>query len=48
VKAFGIFPALLPAAVVASMHGDGEHVSLAAVRDATLILFEALRDTLAK
>ena len=48
VKAFGIFPALLPADVVASMHGDGEHVSLAGVRDATLILFEALRDTLAK
>ena len=29
VKSYGIFPALLPADVVASMHGDGEHVSLA-------------------
>jgi acetylornithine deacetylase/succinyl-diaminopimelate desuccinylase-like protein len=48
VKSFGIFPALLPADVVASMHGDGEHVSLASVREGTLVLFEALRDTLAK
>ena len=48
VKSFGVFPALLPAAVVASMHGDGEHISLASVREATQVLFEALRDTLAR
>jgi len=48
VKAYGIFPALLPADVVASMHGDGEHMNLAAVREATQIFFEALRETLAK
>jgi acetylornithine deacetylase/succinyl-diaminopimelate desuccinylase-like protein len=48
VKSYGIFPALLPAEVVASMHGDGEHVSLASVREATQVFFEALRDTLAK
>jgi acetylornithine deacetylase/succinyl-diaminopimelate desuccinylase-like protein len=48
VKSYGIFPALLPADVVASMHGDGEHVSLASVREGTQVLFEALRDTLAK
>jgi len=48
VKAFGIFPALLPADVVASMHGDGEHISLASVREGAQIFFEALRDTLAK
>ena len=48
VKAFGIFPALLPADVVASMHGDGEHVSLASVREGAQVFFEALRDTLAK
>ena len=48
VKAFGIFPALLPADVVSSMHGDGEHVSLTSVREAAQVLFEALRDTLAR
>ncbi len=48
VKSYGIFPALLPADVVASMHGDGEHVSLTSVREGAQVLFEALRDTLAK
>jgi acetylornithine deacetylase/succinyl-diaminopimelate desuccinylase-like protein len=48
VKSFGIFPALLPADVVSSMHGDGEHVSLTSVREATQVFFEALRETLAK
>jgi acetylornithine deacetylase/succinyl-diaminopimelate desuccinylase-like protein len=48
VKSYGIFPALLPADVVASMHGDGEHISLASVREGTQVFFEALRDTLAK
>jgi acetylornithine deacetylase/succinyl-diaminopimelate desuccinylase-like protein len=48
VKSFGIFPALLPADVVSSMHGDGEHVSLASVREGAQIFFEALRDTLAR
>ena len=48
VKSYGIFPALLPADVVASMHGDGEHISLASVREASEVFFEALRDTLAK
>jgi acetylornithine deacetylase/succinyl-diaminopimelate desuccinylase-like protein len=48
VKSYGIFPALLPADVVASMHGDGEHVSLASVREAAQVFFEALRDTVSK
>jgi acetylornithine deacetylase/succinyl-diaminopimelate desuccinylase-like protein len=48
VKSYGIFPALLPADVVASMHGDGEHVSLMSVREGAQVLFEALRDSLAK
>lgn len=48
VKSYGIFPALLPADVVASMHGDGEHISLASVREATQVFFEALRDTLSR
>jgi acetylornithine deacetylase/succinyl-diaminopimelate desuccinylase-like protein len=48
VKSYGVFPALLPADVVASMHGDGEHISLASVREASQVFFEALRDTVAK
>ena len=48
VKSYGIFPALLPAGVVASMHGDGEHVSLESVREGAQLFFEALRDTLSK
>lgn len=48
VKSYGVFPALLPADVVASMHGDGEHISLASVREAAQVFFEALRDTLAR
>ena len=48
VKSYGIFPALLPADVVASMHGDGEHVSLVSVREGAQVFFEALRDSLAK
>jgi acetylornithine deacetylase/succinyl-diaminopimelate desuccinylase-like protein len=48
VKSYGIFPALLAADVVASMHGDGEHISLASVREAAQVFFEALRDTLSK
>ena len=48
VKSFGIFPALLPADVVASMHGDGEHVSLASVREGAEVFFEALRDTISR
>ncbi|HMB81033.1 MAG TPA: M20/M25/M40 family metallo-hydrolase, partial [Vicinamibacterales bacterium] len=46
VKSYGIFPALLPADVVGSMHGDGEHISLASVREGAQLFFEALRDTL--
>jgi acetylornithine deacetylase/succinyl-diaminopimelate desuccinylase-like protein len=48
VKSYGIFPALLPADVVASMHGDGERVSLASVSEGAQLFFEALRDTLSR
>jgi hypothetical protein len=34
--------------VVASMHGDGEHVNLGSVREGAQVFFEALRDTLVK
>jgi len=48
VKSYGIFPAAIPADVASSMHGDTEHVQLAAVVEASQVLFEALRDTMAK
>ncbi|HTK28947.1 MAG TPA: M20/M25/M40 family metallo-hydrolase [Vicinamibacterales bacterium] len=47
VKSYGIFPALLPAAVVAQMHGDAERVPLAGVREAADIFFDAVRMTAA-
>ena len=48
VSSFGLFPAILSGETVASMHGDAEHVPLDGVREAAEILFEALRDTLAR
>lgn len=47
VKSYGVLPALLPAAVMASMHGDGERLPVAELGRGTRILFEALRETLA-
>jgi len=48
VKSYGVFPAILSADTVASMHGDGEHVPLDGVRDAAQVFFEALRETAGK
>jgi acetylornithine deacetylase/succinyl-diaminopimelate desuccinylase-like protein len=48
VKSYGVFPAVLPSDVVAGMHGDTEHIPLAAVTEAARVYFEALRDTLAR
>jgi acetylornithine deacetylase/succinyl-diaminopimelate desuccinylase-like protein len=48
VNSFGIFPAILSGDTVASMHGDGERVPLDGVSEAAQVLFEALRDTLAR
>jgi acetylornithine deacetylase/succinyl-diaminopimelate desuccinylase-like protein len=45
VKSYGFTPAILPAAVVASMHGDAEHVPLGALGPAIEILFDALKET---
>lgn len=46
VKSYGIFPAALSADMISSMHGDGERVSIAAVREAAQVYFEALQQTL--
>jgi acetylornithine deacetylase/succinyl-diaminopimelate desuccinylase-like protein len=46
VKSYGIFPAILSADIVASMHGDAERVPLEGVAEAAQVFFEALRDTL--
>jgi len=46
VKSYGIFPAILSAETVASMHGDAERVPLDGVAEAAQVFFEALRDTL--
>jgi acetylornithine deacetylase/succinyl-diaminopimelate desuccinylase-like protein len=46
VKSYGVFPAILSADTVASMHGDAERVPLDGVAEAAELFFEALRDTL--
>jgi len=48
VKSYGIFPAILSADTLASMHGDAEHMPLDSVREAAEVFFEALRTTLRK
>jgi acetylornithine deacetylase/succinyl-diaminopimelate desuccinylase-like protein len=45
VKSYGFMPAILPAAAIASMHGDAEFVPAAALGPAIQIFFEALRET---
>ncbi len=48
VKSYGFTPAILPADVVASMHGDAEHVPLEAIGPAIQILYEAISATARK
>ncbi len=48
VKSYGIFPAAITAETAGSMHGDAEHVPLASIVEASDVLFDALRDTLAR
>lgn len=42
-KSYGFFPASLPADVVSSMHGDTEHVPLAAISEAAQVFFDAIK-----
>jgi acetylornithine deacetylase/succinyl-diaminopimelate desuccinylase-like protein len=48
VKSYGIFPGIIPAASILSMHGDAEFMPIDALGPAIQILFEALRDTAGK
>jgi acetylornithine deacetylase/succinyl-diaminopimelate desuccinylase-like protein len=45
VKSYGFTPAILPAEVIASMHGDAEYVPVDAIGPAIRILYEALVET---
>jgi acetylornithine deacetylase/succinyl-diaminopimelate desuccinylase-like protein len=45
VKSYGFFPAILPAAVLGSMHGDAEFIPVDALGPAIEIFYEALRAT---
>lgn len=45
VKSYGIFPAVVPAASILSMHGDAEFLPVDVLGPAIQILFEALKET---
>jgi acetylornithine deacetylase/succinyl-diaminopimelate desuccinylase-like protein len=45
VKSYGIFPAILSAETVASMHGDAERVPLTGVREAAEVFYDAVKAT---
>ena len=47
VKSYGFMPAVIPAAAVASMHGDAEFIPADAMGPAIRIFFEALSETAA-
>lgn len=48
VKSYGIFPGILPAASILSMHGDAEFLPIDALGPAIQILFDALKETASK
>jgi acetylornithine deacetylase/succinyl-diaminopimelate desuccinylase-like protein len=48
VKSYGFFPGIVPAASIASMHGDAEFIPADALGPAIQILFEALQQTVSK
>jgi acetylornithine deacetylase/succinyl-diaminopimelate desuccinylase-like protein len=45
VKSYGIFPGIIPAASILSMHGDAEFMPVDALAPAIRILFEAVKET---
>jgi acetylornithine deacetylase/succinyl-diaminopimelate desuccinylase-like protein len=48
VNSYGFFPGIVPAASIASMHGDAEFIPVDAIGPAIQILFEALQETASK
>jgi len=48
VKAYGFTPVVVPAEAVMSMHGDAEYLPVDAVAPAIQVLFEAIKETVAK
>jgi acetylornithine deacetylase/succinyl-diaminopimelate desuccinylase-like protein len=48
VKSYGFTPVIVPAEAAMSMHGDAEYLPVDAVAPAIQILFEALKETVAK
>lgn len=48
VKSYGFTPVIVPAEAAMSMHGDAEYLPVESVAPAIQILFEALRETVAK
>ncbi len=48
VKSYGFIPAILPAAALASMHGDAEFMPLDALAEAIQVLFDAVRETVTR
>jgi acetylornithine deacetylase/succinyl-diaminopimelate desuccinylase-like protein len=48
VKSYGFFTGIVPAASIASMHGDAEFIPVDALGPAIQILFEALKETVSK
>jgi acetylornithine deacetylase/succinyl-diaminopimelate desuccinylase-like protein len=48
VNSYGFTPAILPAAVVVSMHGDSEYIPADALGPAIPILYDALKETAGK
>jgi len=48
VKSYGFTPVIVPAEAVMSMHGDAEYLPIDAVAPAIQVLFEALKETVAK
>lgn len=45
VKSYGFMPAVLPAAALASMHGDAEFIPVEALGSAIQVFYEALKET---
>jgi acetylornithine deacetylase/succinyl-diaminopimelate desuccinylase-like protein len=48
VKSYGIFPGIVPAASILSMHGDSEFIPVDAIGPAIRIMFDALKATASK